>query len=259
MAQKRILYIDPVGTDTDLEKSFQAYLNRYRSVSSEVVVKSLGKAPMDLSCRYYVALIAQDLLRMIKEAENDGFDAAIIGCFYDPFLDTARELCEKMIVVGPAEASMKLATTLGKTFSIIVPDTKCIPPLRENVYRLGFKDHLASFQPLDLKVAELLEDESLTEKKMRLAISNAIHQDLAEVIILGCTLQFGHFANLQKDFSVPVIDVCLAGLKYAEYLIEARDCCGWNTSKIGDYASPPKDQLANWQLEEKYGVKGLFR
>ena len=69
--QKRILYIDPVGTDVDLEKSFKEYLNRYSSASSaEIVVKSLGKAPMDLEYRYYVALIGQDLLRMIKKAEK---------------------------------------------------------------------------------------------------------------------------------------------------------------------------------------------
>ena len=135
------------------------------------------------------------------------------------------------MVVGPAEAAMKLATTLGKTFSIIVPDAKCIAPMRENAYRLGFKDQLASYRSLDLSVSELLDDESRKEKKMRQAISDAIHQDLAEVIILGCTLQLGHFQKLQEHFGVPVIDVSLAALKYAKYLVEAKDCCGWKTSK----------------------------
>ena len=258
MAKKKLLYIDPVGTDLELEQTFLSYLCKYAAEDTEVTVKSLGKAPMDLEYRYYLALIGQDLLRMVKQAEKDGYDAVILGCFMDPYLDTAREICTKMVVVGPAEASLKLATTLGRTFSVMVANYKSVPPMRDNIYRLGFKDQLTSFRSLDLAIEELLEDDQRTEQLMHSAIRAAIVEDHAEVIVMGCTLQLGHFESLQKTYGLPVIDICVAALKYAEYLVAVRDVCQWNSSKLGDYSTPPSVRLRGWGLEKKYGVEGLF-
>ena len=93
---------------------------------------------------------------------------------------------------------------------------------------------------------------------MREEITIAINEDLAEAIVLGCTLQLGHFSELQKEFSVPVIDPILAGLKGAEQLIALRDNFGWYTSKICTYAGPPNHEIHDWGLVEKYNLEGLF-
>lgn len=75
----------------------------------------------------YGPLVVSKLLKIIKEAEKENFDGAIIGCFYDPGLREAREIAEKLVVTAPAEASMHIAATLGQRFSIIVGRTKWIP------------------------------------------------------------------------------------------------------------------------------------
>ena len=67
------------------------------------------------------------ILKIIKKAEKENFDAAVIGCFYDPGLKEAREIAEKLVVTAPAEASMHIAVTLGQRFSIILGRTKWIP------------------------------------------------------------------------------------------------------------------------------------
>jgi len=59
------------------------------------------------------SLVVPKILKIIKEAEKEKFDAAIIRCFYDPGLREAREIAEKLVVAAPAEASMHIAVTLG--------------------------------------------------------------------------------------------------------------------------------------------------
>jgi allantoin racemase len=74
-------------------------------------------------------------------------------------------------------------------------------------------------------------------------INLAIKEDKAESVILGCTMQFGFFEQLQKEFSVPIIDSMLAVLKYVELLVEIRDKMNWYTSKVGGFATPDRAEI----------------
>jgi len=102
---------------------------------------------------------------------------------------------------------MQLAATLGGSFSIIVGRDKWIPQMHENVRKYGFTDKLASFRSLGLGVLEFHAEPDLTAKRMREEIQKAVKEDKAEVIVLGCTMEFGFFEELQSEFDVPVIDV----------------------------------------------------
>ena len=76
---------------------------------------------------FYENIAVHKIVWEIVDAENSGYDAAIIGCFYDPGLMESRELV-KMPVIGVCEASLSLASMLsaGK-FSILVGRRKWIP------------------------------------------------------------------------------------------------------------------------------------
>ena len=259
MAGKKILYINPIRTVKEIDDTMREALNQSKSALTEQVdVTSFLNGPGHLEHHFYEVLVAQDILKTVKRAEMDGYDATIIGCFYDPFLDVAREICNEMVVTAPAEASMHLAATIANSFSIIVGRNKWIPKMNENVVRYGFKEHLASFRSLDLGVLDFQVDKERTESRMREEVGRAIKEDRAEAIILGCTMEFGFNRKLQEEFSLPVIDCGLASLKYAEYLVEVRDVCGWNTSKIGGFDGPAKGELKSWGAEEPYGIEGMF-
>lgn len=185
---------------------------------------------------------------MVRGAEHEGFDAAIIGCFYDPFLHAAREICDHMVVTAPAESSMNLASMLGRSFSIIIGHDKWRLTMIENVKKYGCADKLASFRSIGLGVLEFHEDPAHTERRMKEEIESAIKDDLAESIILGCTMQYGFFKELQAAFELPVIDSMLAAFKYAEMLVNLRDKAGWYTSKILSYKSPSTAEMKEWGL-----------
>ena len=250
MKQQRILYIDPVGVEV-VEEGLR-FLTEQKQEGTELTLVTLPRGPEHLEYRYYEALVLVDILHLIKQAESKGFDAAVIGCFYDVGLQAAREVAERMAVIAPCEASTHIAATLGDKFSIIVGRRKWIPEMVENVVRYGMKERLASFKSVDLGVLEFHRDEDETARRFREVGQEAVERDRAEVLILGCTATYGFYRELQEELGVPVIDSMIAAFKTAEFAAELKNRLGWSHSKIGGYESPPPGEFSAWRLEEQY-------
>lgn len=247
---QKILYIDPVGVQV-VEEGFH-YLLEQKQERTELTMVNLPRGPEHLEYRYYEALVLVDILHLVKAAETQGFDAVVIGCFYDVGLQAAREVAERMVVVAPCEASTHLAATLGDKFSVIVGRRKWIPEMRENVIKYGMKERLASFKSVDLGVLDFHRDEAKTARRFKEAAVEAVERDGAEVLILGCTATYGFFRELQEGLGVPVIDPMIAALKTAEFAAELKSRLDWSHSKIGAYESPPAEEFTPWQLDRQY-------
>ena len=248
--RQKILYIDPVGVEV-VEEGLQ-YLMKQKREGTELAAVNLPRGPEHLEYRYYEAMVLVDILHLVKEAEHQGFDATIIGCFYDVGLQAAREVARQMVVVAPCEASTHLACTLGDKFSIIVGRRKWIPEMRENVVKYGMADRLASFKSVDLGVLDFHRDEGETARRFREAAREAVEDDGAEVLILGCTATYGFYCELQEELGVPVIDPMIAAFKTAEFAAELKNRLGWSHSKIGAYESPRVEEFTPWRLGEQY-------
>ena len=82
----------------------------------EAVSPSMG--PASIESHYDEALSVPGVLEEIAIGERDGIDGYVLACFGDPGLDAARELASGP-VVAIAGASMKLATYLGRGFSVV--------------------------------------------------------------------------------------------------------------------------------------------
>jgi allantoin racemase len=250
--KQRILYIHPVGpVGVEIEEGLQT-LTSQKQEGTELTMIALPRGPDHLEYRYYEALVLMDILHLIREAESQGFDAAVIGCFYDTGLQDAREVAERMVVVAPCEASTRIASTLGDKFSVIVGRRKWIPQMRENVIRYGMGERLASFKSVDLGVLDFHQDEEETARRFREVAREAIERDGAEVLILGCTATYGFYRELQEELGVPVIDPMIAAFKTAEFAAELKNRLGWSHSKIGGYESPPPEEFTPWRHEEQY-------
>jgi allantoin racemase len=253
----KILWINPMGSDI-FDQPIQEFLETSKAPETEIDVISLKRGPMHLEYHYYEALIIADTLHEVRRAENEGYDAAVIGCFYDPGLREAREITERIVVAAPAEAAMHIATTIGHTFSIVVGRKKWIPKMHENVVKYGFSEQLASFKAVNLGVHDFQKDKLETERRLKAAAEEAVEKDRAEVIILGCTIEFGFYKSLQEELRVPVIDAVLAPFKYAEFLVELKKRFNWGQSKIYGYESPPKEEIIDWKIEQQYGLEKIW-
>jgi allantoin racemase len=237
----RVLWINPLGTDV-FDEPIREALERVRRSDTGVEVRSLGRGPHHLEYASYEAAVVPDILATLVQAEREGFDAAVIGCFYDTGLRPAREVTSRMAVAAPCESAVHIASTLGDSFSVVVGRRKWVPEMRDNVIRYGFGDRLASFKVLELGVHDFQKDPDETHRRIASAGREAVKRDDAEVIVLGCTAEFGFFEQLQEELGVPVIDATVAPFKYAELLGEAARL-GWRTSKVGGYAAPPESEL----------------
>lgn len=247
----RLLYIAPVKVD---DGPIERGVDEAARPGNTVDVIGFSRGTRHLEYHYYEALTVPDIVHTVLEAETQGYDAAVIGCFYDLALHESREMATRIVVTTPCESSLLLAASLGSTFSIIVGRRKWIPQMRANVHHYGFGERLASFRTLEFGVLDYHRDEVETERRFIAAGQKAIEEDGAEVIVLGCTASAGFYQQMQDALGVPVIDSAIAAVKHAEQLIEIRDRFGWSTSKIGGYEAPPAYEIGEWNLREEYGA-----
>ncbi len=244
----RVLWINPLGTSV-FDSEIRTELQRVKRPDTDLEVRSLDHGPHHLEYHAYEAWVTPDLLTAVIQAERDGFDAAIIGCFYDTGLRAAREVATRIAVAAPCESAVHIASTLGDSFSVIVGRRKWVPEMRDNVTRYGYRDRLASFKVVELGVHDFQSDPDRTRNRLTTAAHEAVTTDGAEVVILGCTAEYGFYADLQKLIGAPVVDATVAPFKYAELLADLAGL-GWRPSKIGGFATPPGDEL------EAFGLAG---
>ena len=256
MKRRRLLYLKAVAYDS-LNQEIGEYLEPFLDEKTDLEVRSIPKGTSHQENGSGDACV-QEILKGILQAEKDGFDACIISCFDDPSLYEGREISRNMIVTAPGEASAHLAATLGNKFSVIVGRNKWIPQMEENIHKYGLGRKLASFRSLDLGVLEFHENEDKTRRRMEEEIRKAVEEDQAEVIVLGCTMQFGFYREMQEKFHIPVIDSMVAAVKYAEYLVEMREKAGWTFSRAGLYERPPVEEMKAWELEKVCDLEGLL-
>lgn len=180
----------------------------------------------------YESLTLEGTISMVRDAEEAGYDAAVIGCFNDPVLAEAREVVSKMVVVAPCEASLHIAATLGRRFGILVGRTIDIPPIEENIIHYGYAQRLAAFRPIGISIEEFQADPDETARRLVDVARQVVDADRADVLLLGCTNYFGLYQQIQEAVGVPVLDPIIASLKFAELLVEVRQRFGWRYRRV---------------------------
>ena len=247
----RIAYIAPVRVEPGECGDVGPGIVRSGSQLHQI---GFSAGPRHLEYHYYEALVVPDILHSVTEFERRGYDAAVIGCFYDLGLQEAREIASRLVVTAPCESSVLLAASLGHRFSILVGRRKWIPQMTDTVRQYGIDARLASMRPIDLGVPDYHANEADTHRRFVSAGRAAIDEDGAEVLILGCTASAGFSEQLQAELGVPVIDSAAVAVKYAEHLVELRDLFGLTHSKVNAYEAPPEIELDNWRLPEQNGL-----
>jgi allantoin racemase len=235
----KILWINPLYTDAYDKAMAESFHGVVRANTQVDVTSFAGYGPTHVEYNAYEALMQPQLLQTVRWAEGNGYDAAVIGCFYDPALRAARELTDRMVVTAPAQACLSLASSLGERFSIIVGRHKWIPEMSENVHKYGAADRLASWRVLEMGVDDFQKDPAITEERIMLEARQAVEKDGADVVILGCTAEFGFYRTVQEELGVPVIDATVAPLKHAEHLVDVTRRFGWSHSKRLGFEGPP--------------------
>lgn len=151
-----------------------------------------------------------EVIKHVKPAEIDGYDAIISWCGGDPGVDEARTLVD-IPVIGPGEAMELLASLMGK--------------------KVGRVHH-------PLPVLELRKDLELTYRLTEEAIKKEVEKGY-DTFYLDCLGMFGMGRPLREKTGFPVIDGGEASLSLAEVSVNL----GLKPSRIAYPKYPPEHRL----------------
>jgi len=219
----RILIINP-NSDPQMTADIHRSARIFAGDRFQVETLRTPGAPKFIDTYLDTALAVPGMLRLIREHETH-YDAFVIACHCDPNLDLCKEVTTKP-VVGIGEASMKIASMLGHRFSVLSTSPDSVPNKQALIYRYGLDSSLASVHAPKTP-AHALDDLELFLQLGREAMQN----DGAEVLVLGCAGLCELSETLQAQLGVPVLDGVVCGLIIAEGLARAH----YTTSKICRY------------------------
>ncbi len=208
----KILIINP-NSDQQMGKAIQESAEDFVKGRFEVVCKSTPGAPALIETYVDISKAAPGMIHMARSNESK-FDAFVIGCHYDPHLAVLKEMLKKP-VVGIGEASIKIASMLGRRFSILTTDDQSIPIHQELVRTYNMCEALASVRAPGGDIANVSE-----AKKYMATARLAIEKDRADVIVLGCAGLTGLDQSLRQELAVPVLDGVVCALFIAAGLAE---------------------------------------
>jgi allantoin racemase len=212
-------------------------LKSWAAPGTSVDIRDVERGPASIESAYEEYLSIPSAAEAMLEAEEQGYDAAVLGCFGDPGADAMRELLTRMVIVAPGEAACHLAAMVGEAFGIVTVTSSIVHPLRHLVTRVGLKDKLAGIAVVETPVLELARDRDATLERMAEAGRRLMEINGADCLVLGCmSMSFlDATPQLEARLGVPVVNPAKGALKLAEALVGS----GLRHSKRA-YPLPPK-------------------
>lgn len=206
------------------------------SDGTEIVAVTSQHGPVSIEGYYDEAMAVPGMLQAIQ-AEKD-YDAVVIACFDDTGLNAARCITNKP-VIGIGEAACRVASMLSNKFSVVTTLSRSVPALEHNLLSYGMERQCVRVRSSEIPVLELEHDEDAAANKIALEIKQAVSEDRAEAIVLGCAGMVDLAARLSEQFSMPVLDGVTCAVSLCESLVRLKA----KTTRQGGYAPPPADKV----------------
>lgn len=204
----RIRLIIPITglSEGDIEERLR-YLRGIAEEGTEVDAVQIAAGPPAIESEVDHVEAGPEILRLVKEAEEEGRDAVIVWCGGDPALDAAREMVD-IPVIGPGESMRLLASMLGKRPCVVTPD---------------------------LPVLEMRRDLDRTVEAIRSLVEAKARRGEGDAFYLGCLALWGLGRRMREMLGVPIIDGAEASLKMAEVAVKL----GLRHSRVAYPRYPP--------------------
>ncbi len=207
-----------MGTDRWDENDRRIY-DEFTSEGTHVDVVSLETGPGSIETRVAEAEAVPQVLKRARELHRD-YDGIIVNCCLDVGVDAIRTIVDTP-TVGPCQASLALASAMGKKIGIVTVSKTAIELFEELVIKYRMEKRVVSIRGIPITVPEIEKDIRRTVELLREEINGAV-KDGADVVVLGCTGLAGLADEVQKYFSIPILDPAACAAKVLEDIIEIR-------------------------------------
>jgi len=232
-----IFVINP-NTSESVTDHIRRELEKIKRPDTELTVVNPEHGPVSIESVYDETLAGPPTLELVRQANEEGYDAIVLACFSDPGLDAAKEISD-IPVIGIEEATLHIAAMLGHKFSITTASRSRAPTRDLHVRLRGVESAYASALVMNMPVLEM--DANPAEAKSRILelAREAVQEDGAEAIILGCAGPSGYAEDIERELGVVVLDPTAVAFKVAEALADL----GLRHSKVGRFARPPAKEI----------------
>lgn len=233
---------------------------------AEVVVHGLrpgsypdGSAPMDVNSIAAMRLLGEvQVCEAALAAQQAGYDAVALGCFFDPALHAARSLVD-IPVASLTESCVLTACSLGRRFAVIsiTPFQKMLT--EDLIAAYGLQSRLAGVVAMSPAVRLFDLERPEANAGIRQRFTAACEQALAlgaEVLIPGDGV-LNEFLVREKMLHVGgavVLDSLGVLFHHAEFLARARAVGVLDVSRVQLYAKPAPAWVAH--ARDFYGALG---
>lgn len=195
------------------------YIRKYLHPDTELRSTQIKVGPPSIECEFDEAISAPDVLRLCKEAEEEGCHGIFINCFGDPAVRAAREYVN-IPVFGGFEPAMHLAMGLADNIAIITVMDNVLPLIEGNVAKAHFNGRVCCVRSIDIPVEDL-KDHTKVVAALIAETLDAIKTDGAQAVALGCTAMVDVAEDvkaglLEAGYDIPVIEAAQAAVMLLE-------------------------------------------
>ena len=209
----RLLFINP-NTSADLTEQGARVARKAARPETEIVPATGRFGARYIATRAAAAIAGHAALDVFAR-EGRNADVVLLACFGDPGLFALREI-SPVPVVGMAEASCHLASTLGRKFSIVTGGHRWGPMLEEFVTVIGLSANLAAVRTVTPSGGEIAANPDAALDLLAQTCVETVQRDGADVVILGGLGFAGLAERIAGKVPVPLIDNVVAAVQMAE-------------------------------------------
>ena len=254
MAPARLWYQS--FTDPDVDAPYFERLGQYLEsvASADVDVSMHGIQPGD---RYLHPITefrcAAQVISNAIAAQEQGYDAFVIGHFQEPGLREARAAVE-IPVIGLGEITMLHACTLGRKAGLVTINPVFIPYHEDQIARYGLAGRIVAVRAIQAQVEDFNRafEDDLAYQRMRdefvRQVRPLVELGIDVVIAAGGypMLLFGREPAFTVDDAV-VLNGLPVAITAAETAVRLRRLNGTCTSRRGAFALPVPEAVAEFR------------
>lgn len=233
----RIFVINP-NTSESVTEHIRRELEKIKRPDTELTVMNPEHGPVSIESAYDETLAGPPTLELVRQANEEEYDAIVLACFSDPALDAAKEVSD-IPVIGIEEATLHMAAMLGHKFSITTAFRNRVPTREIHTRLRGMDSGYASTLVLNMSVLEMDANPEKAKARILELARKAVQEDGAEVIVLGCAGLTGYAEDVERELGVVVLDPTSVALKMAEAVANL----GLRHSKVGRFARPAVKEI----------------
>lgn len=221
-----------------MEYNYKYVFPGYADIKGLPFGRRMNESPADSAITVY------EELKAIVQAQRDGYDAVVVGCFLDPGVREAREVVD-IPVFGVANVSLNVCAMLGHRTGVLTTSIFIKRGIESNLRECGLNER-TTVRCINTNVEELLnssdeKDRAVLLKALADEAERLIVDDDAAVLTLGCGGLYGYLDELKalirkRGYDVPFVESHRTAVEVVRSLIRF----GYRQSRLtyprlGDY------------------------